>query len=426
MIKLALDSTTGSPVIPEDLSKELTELTLKQCPLLSLLPAKQANGATHSFIKVSSLPYPNFVGEKAEGTSSSATFTRASVTTKIIKMIDGVTDYLIASAGSFINAYNLELELARKGFGYKLESYLLWGNATADPYQFDGFDAQITTNRIQHNAVVDLPLLTRQMLAKVRKNAPMDNLVFICDPEMADKISSLQTQIYKTMSTKEVEVDGGFIMETIKRIPIYESSYCMAGPANPATITATASSTSGQMTTGATYKYRLSAVTINGEQGASAEATVTLNNSKTSVDLTWTANSDAYLYKIYRTEANGGANTEKIVAVIPGYTYDANGDINGCKTSYNDGAPDTAIGSDVFLLEGESVIFLIDRDVANPVAINAGALQSISAGEKVTDLILFKKLASTNDAEKFMLFSYIALENRNELCHAIARKVKLA
>ncbi len=423
-LTLALDSSTGSALIPQSLEPILVELVKKLSPLTAGMRITQANGKTHEFSQRTALPAAYFEGEKAETPTSNSSYNRDNVQLKIVRAKGGVTGFQQAASKAFTNSYTRELAGAAQSLAYSIEYGILWGNAVADQYQYSGVDKLLTTNRTDVNAVVQLSHLDNMIDAILAAGKPdVSNLVFVVSPKMRSKISTLQTEA--RIDVEKVTFAGGLQMESYRGVPLLVSSYCRP-TSTMGTIVVGNSGTAGSLVGGQTYRWRVAAVTAYGEQWCSAEVTHTVGGPNTSVDITFTAVTGALLYKVYRTLAAGAADSEVYVKSVAARTYDGNGTVTGVITSINDGTADGSVGTDRPLSAsgaGDEVIFLIDQDGENSMEIVSLLNEQ---GEKVDNLIQMLALARTKDAEEFLLTSYQALAYKGDIFNAYSRRLRSA
>lgn len=436
-IKLALNTIDNPELLAQDLIPTINQIAWQECKLFALLPFQKAKSKTHEFNSITSIPSGDFMGEKAKPESSNVGTQRSSVQLKILKVDGGVTDFGLSTMNEYINALELELNAKLLGMIWRTEYGLLWGNAVADQYQFSGFDALVNTYRFNVNNTVSLDLLSQDMKANVEdsggKNLPK---LWLMSSKMHNKIKSLHTQIYKTLGAKDMEFAGGFSMPTYDDIPIYTSTFCTADSVSPASINIVDSNEAGNLEPEATYYYRVAAVTFS-EKAACESTGHTVGEGKSAVTISWTPNPDARLYKIYRTEAGGDPGTEKLEAIIPAKTYDANGNITGNVSSYVSKVADANLGTDAPLDLNDETIFLITRDMKQALEVAWIPNLAIEAKEAVfkngiiakpedmPPIYYVRMLGADRDATSFIITAYLALALKNEKLCAVARKVRI-
>jgi hypothetical protein len=426
---LLLDTTTGANLIPEDLEKVLTDLVKWNAPVTRMLSLKKANGLTHEFNQITAIPNGQFEGENAVTVISNSTYNRATVQLKVMRVKGRVTGLVQAASAAYINAWKQELSASAKSMGRNIEFGILWGNATADQYQYDGADTAITTNRIDHNAAGTLGLLDQMIDSAHNAGAQMDQFIFVMSPQMVSRMSGLQTEIRKSIPLESVEFPGGFRMSMYRDIPMLPSSFCRPSSQMGA-LGLASSATAGSLVAGQTYRYRVSAVTFFGEQSASAAAAGQLvAGGQSSVDITFTAVAQAQLYKVYRSAAAGAAGSEFLSQVVAAKTYDGNGTVTGAVVAINDGVADASLSTtdkpydiQVAGVSGaDETIFFLDIDPNQGVNL-VGLINP--QGAKVDNLVQHIPLAVITDAMDFLLTSYHAPAWKGEIFSSIGRRVR--
>ena len=90
----------------------------------------------------------------------------------------------------------------------------------------------------------------------------------------------------------------------------------------PATPTPTARTILGSgLTTASLYRYKIVGVNAVGKTLGSTEASITLTGGQNAVSLSWAALTGALYYEIHRTQAGGGAGTQKFMATTEALTF---------------------------------------------------------------------------------------------------------
>lgn len=422
--ELALQLTTadGGVLSPESLEPIIVELVRKLSPLIAGITVIQSNGKTHEFNNRTALPEAYFEGENASTPSSKSSYNRISVPLKIIHAKGGVTGFQQAASKAFVDSFVKEVQGASQATAWAIEFGVMWGNATADQYQFSGVDTWISTNRIDKNAVITLRYLD-DMIDPILNAGVVDRttLAFYLSPQMLSKISTLQTEA--RISIEKVIYAGGLEMASYRGIPLIPTSFTRATSQMSAPSVAN-DAASGGLQTGKTYRYKVAAVTTTGEQWASDETSLaTITGTATLV--TWVAVAGARLYKIYRTVGDGATGTEKYLTTVAAKTYDGDGTITGNKTQFIDTLADGTIGNDYPLsfTNKDEVIFLLDLDPEKSIEIAGLRNQQ---GEVVKNLIQMLPLARTKDVEEFLLLSYLALVFKGDIFNAMLRRVRVA
>jgi hypothetical protein len=423
-LRRALTTTTGGVenVIPEDLEPTLIEMLLKVSPLLALLPKKRADGKTHEVALRTAIPSAWVEGELATPNYTSSTYDRKSVQLKITRAAGGVSNFAQASAASFIDLLTQEINGSLEGIASTLEFLNMWGN-TGDAYQYDGLDKLISEdgNVIDHDGVVTLALLD-DMLDTIEqyRGVSRDRKIWVMSAQMLSKISGLNTRIGMDLDTLEFE--DGFRMKAYRQIPIVTAPYVrpLSATTSP-TVSAAAGAGTGTLATG-TWRYKIASVTVDGEQVAGTADDVAVTGPD-DVDLTWTADTNAKLYKIYRTAVNGAdadANYS-LLATISAKTYDSNGNVTANVASYTDTGALTLNTSVHPLAAGDETIWLIDIDEGRGASMlylpNA---QGNAAGQ---NWVRYLPLGRTRSSQDYLIETFTALQLPQPETCVVARRV---
>jgi hypothetical protein len=422
---LTAAGASGTALQPEDLEPALVEELLRLQPLLQLMPIKQAKGRVHEIVRRTAHGAAAFEGELVDNRAGAvqSTYDRPTVTLKPLHYWGAVTGFQRAAAQRFIDSLVAEQQAGVEAMSNQAEFAILWG-ATADPYIPDGLDRQIVTNIIDHNAVITLKLLDDMIDGATGfRGADKDPAIFVASKGMVSKISGLQTLARRDVQT--VEYEGGFRMTLYRGYPILETDYVKPSAQAPGTLAA-AIATGAGLPNGV-YRYQVAAVYENGEQRAAAECNCTSGATEHIANLTWVADPLALLYKIYRSDVDGGAGTAYLYTTIPGKTRDGDGKITGNVAAWSDSTPLTRPGgaaSKRYLGAGEESLFFVNL---NPNDRGASVVSLVDPiGQPVDNLVTFIELGRTRASYDFLLESLMAVQVPWEKLHAQARRVKIA
>lgn len=419
VIALAMDTTAAADFIEADIEKAIQVMIFSQEPLLDSIVKKPAYADSVKWKKITSGPTAKVEGENAVTPGSDFTSGQGSADLKIIRSKGSVTGLAQAATQKTINLFQEDLTLRTMAMKDGIIGYTLFGNKTADGYQFDGFDTAVQTNREDVADDVETDLLDSMIdsiPAKWRQK-----MVFNMSSKMLSAVSKLDTDIRKNI--QGIEYMGGRRMSMYRGIPINESDYCRPTSTMGTITTASAISAGGNLVAGQTYKYRVAAVTQYGEQWASAEVSRTVAGGQNSIVLSWTAVDGAILYKIYRTAAGGLTGTEKLHVTIAANTYDGDGTITAAVTGYTDLIALVA-GTDIMLdaTDVDETIQLVNLDSNVGIALYGMRNQ---AGQDIENMVQYLSLARVKDAENYLLLSYLVAAIYNEQLHSYARRVRV-
>jgi hypothetical protein len=253
---------------------------------------------------------------------------------------------------------------------------------------------------------------------------------FIASPNMISTISSLQQLVLRLVPT--VTFEGGFVMSTYRGVPILPSGY-MAPSATTVSVTGLSASAGGTGTVSdGTYNYKVAAITLYGEQLASAAAQVSMSSNST-VTLTFTENTSAKSYAIYRTTVNAAESNAnyRLIDIIAARTYVSGKDSSGV-TSYADTFATTAVSNAKPLIaydsstKAQETILLAYLDGINgtALAVLPPTLGDPLGGDPTKNLIRFVPLVENTDTYQFRLKSYHVLQIPTAVVCAVARNVQ--
>ncbi len=302
---------------------------------------------------------------------------------------------------------------------------------TGDAYQYSGAypwflkDAGTGAGLVDASGLTVTLLMLDTMLDNTKHlyaNLRNDPYVFLMSPGMISKVSGLETRIQRDVQT--IEYEGGFVFATYKGVPLVPSGFVKPASTStsPADLAAAQGGDSSGDLTDDTYYYAIASITKYGEQLAGAEANVTTNagGAVQNVDLTWTADSNAMLYAIYRGLTTGFDNLE-LIDIIPALTY-ASGVATGTVETYDDITDITATYTNVFpMTTPEETIFLLNLSTENGLS---RPVLSPTLGDPIADLINYIPIPVSDDTHAFRLKSYHALQMPWGASCAMTRRVK--
>lgn len=432
---LTTATSSGAALLPEDLEPAIVEYLGRQMPLFSMLPKRTATSKTHEYTVRTAVPDAWFEGELTPANAAASSYERRSVQLKIARVWGGVSGFQQRMSEQFVNALATEIEGSVEGLAELMEYAVLWGNDT-DTKQYDGIEAFIINDSTAQktignggnvndvNGVITLSDLDDMLDAvETGRGTTNDNKVIIASPQMISKITGLQTKIQRTV--QQIEFEGGFRMATYRGIPMVPSGFVRpAGTTTSPDVTATAAA--GGSLADDTYYYRIASVTRYGEQLVGGEDSATTATTNNSVALSWTADSNAVLYKIYRGTTAGADNLE-LLDVIAAKSYDSAGTVSGNVTSYTDDGTKTPVSSvkplDPVSSVVEETLFVVNLDPRRGAHL-VGNMSPL--GERLDTFVSYVPLAVTRSSFDYMIESFHALVVPQPTLHAVARRVRVA
>ena len=441
LLRKALTSVSpgGGPLISENLETTITNEMVRLVPELAVPEYKYDPQSVHSFNRIVSLPAAgSAMGENSTTPTRSSSIQRDSVSLKVLKRKGSVTGFLKAAAKKNYDAQEVEIENHLQAFANDLATYMLYGNADADSYTFDGLDKFIASYRQNETYGGTVPTTFSELNGMIdssnRKKGGAHRRVFEMSPELLTKYSELYTQVRDNRSavregSNVIQIDGGWRLQTYRDIPIIEST--QTRPQGQMGAVAYADAGSGGAIPDGQRFFQVAPVTWDGEQIASAEVNGTSTNADT-ITLSWTAYDGAMFYKIYASNATG---TETLVKIISAFTYDGNGTISTSVTSVvftsepltaDSNSVPTHMQSDVPLNYTGGVppelVMLWDLD---PFQGLGKIAYTNDDGNRLDGIASIIPLAKTDDTDDFLIKSYLAMVDSFEATSAMHRGLRV-
>jgi hypothetical protein len=461
LVSKALTSAAGvgGALIPQSLEKAITDTVIRLSPELALVTAKKISGKTHEFNRLIERPSRGgAMGESATTGSTNSRTIRATVDLKVIRRKGKVTNFLKDASQEVIDAVAYEMENELQAHVIDMITYLLYGNKTSNPFEFDGLDTLIKSKRY-NNAVggavpMDLSPLDGLIDGSNRKGGARHQRVFGMSPEMLSKFSRLLQNVRLNQGLTgggltQVDIGGGWRLNAYRDIPIIETSATSPIETMYPTITlAGVDGITGGALSDGTYYVQIAPITAEGEQEASAQQTVTLsagtatqsirislNVPHKSLDSTGAYVESAYSYKVYCSATTG---TETLKRMFTAFLYDAEGTVlsgnNLVGTNYGYVHAMTAAAEvpshmalDVPLVATGGVrpeiVYLWDLD---PIQGLGKLPYTNMGGAQFNGLVTMEELAKTDDFIQFLVKTYGALADAFEATSGWVRGLRTA
>ena len=432
MLRKALTSADTANLRSEDLDPILHEELVEKQPLLSLFDIEQAQGKVHEYRKISSHPKGWFEGESTPANAREGSYSRETVQLKILRNWGEVTGFNQAVTARDLDILALEIDLSLQGVADIIEWSTLFGCAddqgfTGDPYMYSGILPYIYNN-VSSTNVIDgggnkLTLAELDAMIDVidYRGTDGDPKFFIMANNMKQVADGLQTQVQMNIQSAQL-FDGKITMGTYDSLPIFTTNMVKSSNSGVTNLAAVEGSDVTSGAANSEYGYRVSSITFEGEQVAVAEATVT-PTADYDVDLTWTADPNAYAYMIWREPAAGGGHDLR--DIIPAKTYDGNGTVSGNVESYTDADfSASSVNEYVQCLETDEQMIILANASNRNGASYLGMVDSM--GAQIDSMVSYVPLARTKDSYDFMLKSYLTMKVVNPALFAVLRHVKTA
>lgn len=465
--KALLDSSTnvGEAFIPQHLEELITNTVVRLSPEIAMITSRYDAQKYHEFNRLTTLPAANgAIGEGGTTPTSRSTYQRTGRVLKVLRRKGAVTNFLQDASKNFIDAAAVEMENHIQSHVYDMVTEIMYGNDNADAYQWPGLDSFIATNRVNQaygGAVpTDLSFLDDMIDRNLVRQGASHRKAFLMSPYMLSKVSRLLTHVRLNQGLSAgglsvVDIPGGWRLQSYRDIPIVQSTQCRP-IAQMGTITPSTSSSGGTIAA-ATYYFHVAYVDWNGESLAATEVSQVTSGSTSTITLTWTAVTGAFLYKIY---ASAATTTEKLVLILPAKLYTADGTPADAVTSVTITTTPTSRNPTISAINGTAVAGTatgggivpaitasVSAGQANDVPLT-GSLASPpeivalwdldeiqglgkfaytnSAGSKFNGLVTVEPLAKTDDNLPFMVKTYGTMIDSWEATSMLNRGLKVA
>ncbi len=434
-LKRALAAVEGDQTKGVELDKIITDIILEGSPIIGALKIVIIEGAGEYKWFMRARAGATYCGAEADPKVRASKYISQSKKLKIVKSPGSISDFLRSGAEQ-VDLYADEIITSAESISSLIEYGILYGNSV-DIYQPDSLDNELTTWRYQVNAAPTLSLLDTMIDNVSERIAETDPKMFIMSSKMVTAISGLQLETYRVI--EQVEFIGGRRVIGYRNIPIVITPMCSPRAKMTPVIISDTTETGG-LVAGSTYSYRISAVCEEGEQQVSDPTTYTVPVGRSAAKLTWSPfeivygdySSPALLYKIYRSPAGGGADSERLVVTISARDYDVEGNPLplGSTREYIDKTPDAQLTDDIPLFTtNHENIFLVNLNERRGLFLAAlksiGATKFLAPQGTTVPFINFIETSRGRDVVSFLLSAFCSPVLKKERFSAIARGVKV-
>lgn len=449
----------GEALIPQHLEKVITNLAVRLSPEIAMITPRYDAQKYHEFNRLTSLPSAGgAMGEGATTPTRASTYERTGRNLKVVRRKGAVTNFLQDSSKNYIDAAAVEMENHVQSHVNDLVTDVDFGNPAANAYAYPGLDYLTVTNR--YNAALggevpaDLSLLDTMIDENTVRQGAHHRKAFMMSPQMLSKVSRLLTNVRVNQGVvgnglTYVDIPGGWRLAAYRDVPIIQSTQCRPVGAAMGTITPSVSGSGSGLGGAATVYGRISAVTWNGEQLASALFSQALSTADYLI-LTFAAYAGAFYYKIYISNTSG---SEVLVKVIPGNLHDSEGSIGAAVTSARFSSNPAVRDATVDQLNGAGLVSPLTLTSTVPAGMagdrplvatggvppeyvffwDLDEFQGMgkfaytnSAGSRFNGLITLEPLAKTDDNLPFLVKTYGSVIDAWEATGYIARGLRVA
>ena len=365
---LSTDVGSGDALIPLPLQKEIVNGIISMNPFLGQMNLKNAGDISmitnrHTYVKLNRLRRPgSYSSEKATGTLSEASTSQAFVNHKVRKSRMRVWQFVEQVTRGQIDVLAFELDNQMRAVSLDMGLSLLFDNpvlknqtSTSFGAFEHSFDTQIQQNRIS-KFVAGLPVtLTEDILdemieAAILGGADPERSAIYMSPAMANRLSKIVTPGAITYfnnldNSQPFQANAGLFIKTYKGFPIVTNTFCGGKTAGRNDVAYAISNIAGGDFTADTWHFKVEKVQIDANNDISNLAmgrsivNASLSQALSGVEgvrITIPTGDETTLqYRIYAAQTADTLGNHKLIAVVPGQTYDVNGDIVGSVTRTN-------------------------------------------------------------------------------------------
>ncbi|HET9893698.1 MAG TPA: hypothetical protein VFQ44_01945 [Streptosporangiaceae bacterium] len=335
-LREALTAAGAPALIAKVIDPTLLEYQRRYAPLVRAVPMQPWSSDIYYFNQRTAVAAGGFVPDGGARPVANSTYVQLQYKMAHIESVGAVTGYAQEVTAAVIgDLRRTEISGAIQGYYWDVEAALLWGNAAstanqAQP-QFDGLDSLVNDftsgykNSIDKNSATFALAMLDELIDMVETNAAMpifnDTWMFVMSNTAVSKIAQL---LVSQQRYEQVEVAVGLIVPSYRNIPLVKTSFLSSRGFGMGTVTSATATTGGSLPASSTYKYFVSPViSRQGETLPSNEVTQATGAGTATNTITLSfappAGLDSLapiLYKVYRTAADGAANSETFLGYV--------------------------------------------------------------------------------------------------------------
>lgn len=132
-VQKLLDTSSGAPLIRQDLEPILYELFVREFPAFEMFPKEPANGLTHTYQQVTTFGDAEFMPELGTVTDDKAAYNRETTPIAILATRRGVsikTQFATIQSGSGFNPEQLEMTSGLRAIAHRMQVQIFSGHST--------------------------------------------------------------------------------------------------------------------------------------------------------------------------------------------------------------------------------------------------------------------------------------------------------
>lgn len=215
----------GDITWPVFVEPDFIDISRKKTPVLELIPRRTVRGKSVDYNRITAKASASWGAETDVPAYVSHTFESKSVAVKYLRHRGKVSGpaLAVASKSGFINAYQLEIQLATQAVMEELENTILNGDSAANANQFDGLLKDAASGQVIDKAGAALALSDIDTLLANLENVGATPKVAITDPFTFASLKGLLQSYQRFVNV--TEVSGGIVALEYAGIPFVTSRF---------------------------------------------------------------------------------------------------------------------------------------------------------------------------------------------------------
>jgi len=199
---------TGYGLMPPFLDPAIVDRTMRETPLVKLLPRKAVRGRSYVYNLVSAKGGAAFLPDDAALAEQVDTRSTSTVNMKYLYAVGRITGPAMASAEGYINLMAEDIRVKTASMNEALENEIINGNATTNPNGFDGLIQLVTTNTTDNiGANVTLEQIRTDLNTSFEANGTID--LAVMDGYTHNYIKGLLMDFQRNIERPSAEMQFG-------------------------------------------------------------------------------------------------------------------------------------------------------------------------------------------------------------------------
>lgn len=199
---------TGYGLMPPFLDPSLVDKTIRQTPLVKLLPRRAIRGRSYVYNILSAKAGASFLADDASLSDQVDTRSTSTVDMKYLYAVGRVTGPALASASGFMNLLSEDIRVKTASMNEALEDEIINGNVATDVNGFQGLIQSITTNSASNSgARITLEQIRTDINTSFEANGLID--LVVVDGQTLNYIKGLLQDFQRNVERPTGQMDFG-------------------------------------------------------------------------------------------------------------------------------------------------------------------------------------------------------------------------